>query len=176
MATGDEDTILQPFRFEPESGGPKPGCESPSAAPQWEHWEHWELELAQQQHPSTLLSQRLEDRGLSVGLLLTPPPPIPHGVLRGAAVSERCDPGRSADNMTSNIRYKSRIPVKTGEEDDDEEDADDAVFIRVALIASCFCVSGRRCTSLHLRLLLLLLSFLLILLIHRNGQQRTTRR
>ncbi|CAB1451101.1 unnamed protein product [Pleuronectes platessa] len=29
----------------------------PSAAPQWEQWE---LELAQQQHPSTLLSQRLE--------------------------------------------------------------------------------------------------------------------
>ncbi|CAB1446538.1 unnamed protein product [Pleuronectes platessa] len=32
----------------------------PSAAPQWEQWEQWELELAQQQHPSTLLSQRLE--------------------------------------------------------------------------------------------------------------------
>ncbi|CAB1445488.1 unnamed protein product [Pleuronectes platessa] len=34
--------------------------ELPSAAPQWEQWEHWELELAQQQHPSTLLSQQLE--------------------------------------------------------------------------------------------------------------------
>ncbi|CAB1419568.1 unnamed protein product [Pleuronectes platessa] len=32
----------------------------PSAAPQWEQWE---LELAQQQHPSTLLSQRLESAG-----------------------------------------------------------------------------------------------------------------
>ncbi|CAB1423888.1 unnamed protein product [Pleuronectes platessa] len=38
----------------------EPGCESPqlpSAAPQWEQWE---LELVQQQHPSTLLSRRLE--------------------------------------------------------------------------------------------------------------------
>ncbi|CAB1416501.1 unnamed protein product [Pleuronectes platessa] len=35
MATGDEATILQQYSFEPESGGPKPGCESPSApAPQ----------------------------------------------------------------------------------------------------------------------------------------------
>ncbi|CAB1417109.1 unnamed protein product [Pleuronectes platessa] len=117
MATGDEDTILQQYRFEPESGEQKPGCEQgrrvplgksgscpgprlpdsrhthtpwgsgprpahslrdtqepslagepqrPSEAPQWEQWE---LELVQQQHPSTLLSQRLEvSRGLRLNV------------------------------------------------------------------------------------------------------------
>ncbi|CAB1431532.1 unnamed protein product [Pleuronectes platessa] len=39
-----------------------PARRLPSAAPQWGHWE---LKLALQQHPSTLLSQRLEvSRGL----------------------------------------------------------------------------------------------------------------
>ncbi|CAB1425813.1 unnamed protein product [Pleuronectes platessa] len=60
MATGDKDTVLQPYRFEPVRWAR--AClrqpQRPSAAPQWEQWEQWEL--GQQHGPSTLLSQRLE--------------------------------------------------------------------------------------------------------------------
>ncbi|CAB1430509.1 unnamed protein product [Pleuronectes platessa] len=77
MATGDEDTILQPYRFEPESDGPEPACDSPSSPSAAPHWEQWELELAQQQDPSTLLSQRLE---VSQGLRLDDRHPGSHHV------------------------------------------------------------------------------------------------
>lgn len=61
--------------------------------------------------------------------------------------------------MTSNIRYKSRIPVKTGELWKDTRMClqPSVVFFLWGInemIASYFCLPGRRSASLHLRLLL----------------------
>lgn len=60
--------------------------------------------------------------------------------------------------MTSNIRYKSRIPVKTGERGFLHLFITVVCLLRLsATAASCFCLPGRRSASLHLRLLILIL-------------------
>lgn len=54
-------------------------------------------------------------------------------------------------NMTSNIRYKSRIPVKTGERAFSLLYVGLSLNVISAVMSPCFRLSGRRSASLHLQ-------------------------